>query len=57
MAYGIGLFYYIISVVAFCLTIAVFVWLHNISLNIWKIYTMMQEWDYDRKHPEEKEAR
>ena len=53
----VGLFYYIISIVALCLIIAVFVWLHNISLNIWKIYTMMQEWDYDRKEKLEKEVK
>jgi len=46
----------IIWIIIFCISIAILIWIHNISLNIWKIHTMMQEWDYDRKHPEEKEV-
>jgi len=48
---------YVFALIGLVLFILMFVWLHNISLNIWKIYTMMQEWDYDRKEKLEKEAK
>jgi len=47
----------ILWIITFCISITILVWIHNISLNIWKIYTMMQEWDYDRKEKLEKEAK
>ena len=45
------------EIILFCILIIILVWIHNISLNIWKIYTMMQKWDYDRKEKLEKEAK
>ncbi|PIV55209.1 MAG: hypothetical protein COS15_04045 [Caldiserica bacterium CG02_land_8_20_14_3_00_36_38] len=36
------------TIAGICLFFAVFVWLHNISLNVYKIYGILEEWNYDR---------
>jgi hypothetical protein len=39
----------IIGIVSLVLSILVLVWLHNVSLNTYKIFTLLEEWYHDYK--------
>ena len=39
----------IIVIISLVLSILVLVWLHNVSLNTYKIFTLLKEWNYEYK--------
>jgi len=41
---SLTMFYVILVFVSIALTIAVFVWLHNCSLNLFRIYNILEAW-------------